>query len=486
MPKMPSAASKSVSAHLLSRVRLRRVVAGLGLVVLMGVAQTANIPVATDLGLLGASDAYAQKKPSRKPPTRRSETLSKQVFEKVTQAQEALAEDRHAEALAIYQRLLNGDLRPYERAVIQQQVGFVYADQGNYKAAIRTFEQAYAMNALNEQQQRDMQFYLGQLYLAEGQTDRAITYLESWLNAVGEGANPQAYFVLAQAYASKDNYNRALTYAERGIDKARVNKANNPEFVIRTTWYKFTIAMYFETRKYSKAKSLAREAIVNESTDKQLWTQLGAAYSLTNEEEIAYNVRQLMYVQGMLERSNDLELLAQLHLGNETPWRGVKVLRKGFSAGLVEKDAKNYELLAISLQESREWKDAIEPLTQAAKLSDDGDLYMRLCQSYLFDEKYGSAETNCTNAIRKGGLRDPGNTWMLLGTARYNRGRSTTALEAFKRAQDFDKTRRNATRWVRFIEQEQKLARLEKERRERKAAQDKARAEAEAAARANR
>ena len=45
---------------------------------------------------------------------------------------------------------------------------------------------------------------------------------------------------------------------------------------------------------------------------------------------------------------------------------------------------------------------------------------------------------------------------MLLGTARYNRDRKETALKAFKNAAKHKKTRKNANRWVKYLELEAK------------------------------
>ena len=163
-----------------------------------------------------------------------------------------------------------------------------------------------------------------------------------------------------------------------------------------------------------------------------------------------------MYRQGMLSKSKELMLLANLDIFNDVPYRATKVLEKGFKDEIVEKTERNYEIFARAYQESREWKDAIPPLTTAAKLSEDGDLYMQLCQSYLFDVKYAKAESACVKAINKGDLRSPGATWMLLGTARYNRDRKETALKAFKNAAKHKKTRKNANRWVKYLEQEAK------------------------------
>ena len=101
---------------------------------------------------------------------------------------------------------------------------------------------------------------------------------------------------------------------------------------------------------------------------------------------------------------------------------------------------------------SREWSKSIAPLTKAAEKSDKGRFYEQLAQSYLQDEKWGQAEAALEKALKKGGLDDEANSWLLLGISRTRLGKYDTAIKAFRKAGDDDDVAKDAFRWIRSIE----------------------------------
>lgn len=424
-------------------------------VAVAGLVQVTGLPGMSDAGFGGIEEANAQRERRQKPRTKATKTVSKKVGERLIKAQEAMEADNNAEALAILNRLLETRLKDYEKAVVLRMMGYIHADNGDYKKAIATFEQARAMNALNEQAQLDLLFYLGQLYLAEDRVNDAIRTLEAWFAQVGDSASPQAFFTLASAYAVKEDYRKALELAERGLAKARLQDA-----APRENWFRFVAGMRYQNKDVKGMQDLLREMVALFPGKREYWSQLASTYFILDQELTAYYFRIMMYIQDMLVKSTDLANLASLHVVNETPIRGARVLEKGFADGLMDtKEADNYETLSIAYQEAREWKKSIKPLGQAAALSAKGDLYIRLCQAYLFDRKYSQAVRACQRGINKGGLRQTGNAWMLLGTARYNAAdddveKLREARKAFVNAARYERNAKNAQQWIRFIDNE--------------------------------
>ncbi|TNE41188.1 MAG: tetratricopeptide repeat protein [Alphaproteobacteria bacterium] len=424
----------------------RRLVTGGAALAVVAALQVTTLP--EGFGDLGVSSAYAQEKKREKPQTRQSDTVSKKVGEKLVEVQELMEQEQWSAALAELQKLTRSSLTPYEQAVIYQMMGQVYGAMEDYQSALNSLEKARSLNAFPPERQLDLQFYIGQLYMVVERYDDAIRTLENWLREAGDASTPSVYFVLAQAYMMKENYASALRNAEKGMQLARELDDK------RKPWWTIVANLYLQQQRYKDAQVLLREMVALWPGIKAQWNQLGATYSLLEQDETAYYILMMMYHQNMFSKSSEYERMGQASLYFEFPYRGARLLKEGFDKGIVEKDADNYELLAITYQESREWKKAIPPLTEAAKLSTDGDLYMQLCQSYLFDRKYGSAESACASALNKGGLSDTGNAWMLLGTARYNNDKRDTALEAFEKAAKFEKTARNANQWIKFIKNE--------------------------------
>lgn len=435
----------------------RRRIGGLcAAIAVVGLVQVTGFPGLPNAGLSGISDAQAARTRREKPKTRASKTVGKKVGEALLKAREALEVDNNAEALAILNRLLNSDMKDYERAVVLRMVGTVYSNMSDYKRAISMFEQAYQMNALDEQGQADLLYYLGQLYLAEDRVDDAIRSLETWFAQAGDAASPQAFFTLASAYAMKEDYKKAHELAEQGLAKARLQED------LRENWFRFAAGMRYQNQKVKEMQTLLREMVGLFPGKSQYWSQLSSTYSLLGDDQTSYYFRIMMYIQDMLVKSNDLASLGAVHIFQETPIRGVRVLEKAFADGLLEKKDKNYETLSIAYQEAREWKKSIKPLGIAAGLSEDGDLYIRLCQSYLFDREYAKAENACRKGIDKKELRDPGGAWMLLGTAQYSRGKLEAARKSFVNASRYEKNEKNSQRWINFLDQEIRRANAKK------------------------
>lgn len=425
-------------------------------VAIAGLIQVTGLPGLHEAGFSGIEEANAQRTRREKPKTKKTKTVGKKVGEQLLKAQEAMGEDNNPLAMEILNRLLQKEMKDYEKAVVFRMIGTIHADNGDYKKAIVAFERVQRMKAFDEQQQLDLLFYLGQLYLAEDRVDDAIRTLEQWLAGAGDSAAPQAYFVLAQAYALKENYRRALDLSMTGLAKARVLGT------MRENWMAFTASMHYQNKDVKSMQMLLREIVALYPGKRKYWSQLSSTYFILEEEKTGYYFRIMMYIQDMLVRSNDIANLAALHVSNETPIRGVRILEKGFADGLVEKKKDTYETLSIAYQESREWKKSIKPLSQAARLAEKGNLYVRLCQSYLYDREYTKAAKACSDGLKKGDLRQPGGAWMLLGTARYNSGDLRGARKAFVNAANYKRQEKNAQRWINFIDQEIRRANAKK------------------------
>lgn len=407
----------------------------------------------------GVTEAQAQRGARReKPRTRQGKVLSKKVGERVTAIQEAIEAERFSEALTLIQRAQGmPDLAAYEKAVLFQLSGQVYLAMENFPAALQAFKNAHATNGMPDFQQNDLLFTIGQLYLAEGNTTQAIQHLEQWLRNV-ENPTAAAYFALARAYGAAENYDRALYYAELCISKAE--EAGE----MQVNWVKFASQIYFQDKQYSKAKTLSLKYLPQFPKEKTLWAVISQAYSMEGNDRQYYNVRQLMFHQGMATTSADLVNVASLHISNETPYRGAKILKKGLDDGRIDKKSVNYQLLAQGYQGAREWKASIPPLKRAAELDDKGDLFIQLGQSYLFDDQYRLAEQAFRNGIRKGKLRDAYLAWTLLGTTQFNLGKCQEAVNSYSRAVgvigrlDKDSSKRDikrkedAQKWIRYIQ----------------------------------
>ena len=98
---------------------------------------------------------------------------------------------------------------------------------------------------------------------------------------------------------------------------------------------------------------------------------------------------------------------------------------------------------------------AVEVLSEAAGMSDDGNLYVQLAQIELDLQHWEAADVAAGKALLKGGLRRPELPYVLQGLARYNAENYRGATQAFQQAQSHDASEKLASQWLKFIDQEQ-------------------------------
>jgi tetratricopeptide (TPR) repeat protein len=97
---------------------------------------------------------------------------------------------------------------------------------------------------------------------------------------------------------------------------------------------------------------------------------------------------------------------------------------------------------------------AIPALTEAARLSSDGELDVRLGNALLNTGEYGECVKAVENGIRKGGLKSPDNAQISLGMCLYNQRNYTAAIKAFQEAGKTPRSRRIANQWINVIRAE--------------------------------
>jgi tetratricopeptide (TPR) repeat protein len=136
------------------------------------------------------------------------------------------------------------------------------------------------------------------------------------------------------------------------------------------------------------------------------------------------------------------------------------LLEREMASGRVTKIAKNYRLLSQAWMLAQEDKRAIPALKDAARLSDDGELDVRLGNAYLNIGKYDE----CITAVRAGlkkddksrqkkdRLKSPDHAQISLGMCLYNKQKYRDATRAFRAAAKTPRSRRTANQWIQVIE----------------------------------
>jgi predicted Zn-dependent protease len=390
------------------------------------------------------SDSAAKK--SRKK-ERQNFAAGEWAFKKLSAAHEALAVENFVEATAILNEMAaRKGLNKHEQALMWQTFAYVQSSQGEYKAAVKSFEQCIALEAMPEAALLSTQYNLGQLYMSVGRFKDAVTTLEDWLGKVENPAG-SAYYLVAMAHVQLQNAKAGLPYARKAVQLAKSPKES---------WLQLLLALEFELKHYAEVAKVL-EVLIEHFPKKSYFLQLSAAYAELGRDERVLSTLELAYMQGLLDRESELLNLAQAYLYREVPFRAAEVLEKGLADKVISEDADNWKLLGDSWLHAREYDKAIAPLASAAALSDDGNLFVRIGQVHLERDETGKARASLEKGIAKGGLDDPGNAYLLLGITHADAKRFDDARKAFTAAGKYEKNRSAAQNWLKHVDRQEAI-----------------------------
>jgi tetratricopeptide (TPR) repeat protein len=404
---------------------------------------------------------YAQQEAEQEEQTKRTAAMSEKVYRKLAEAQELADTDDFGGAMRKLDEVKGmKDLSAYEMAQLYNFYGFIYYAQERYQDSIRAYETVMRQPDIPKGLRDQTRYTLAQLHFTTEEWGKAIDLINQWL-ADANNPGPEPFIILASAYYQTENYAAMVQPIEKAMSIARER-----DVPVKEQWWLLLRVAYYEQNNFKKVRDIL-EVLVRNWPKKEYWTQLSAIYGELDEEQRQLSAYASAYDQGFLVRSNELVQLAQLFLQAEVPYKAGKVLEAGLADGKVEKTAQNYRLLSQAWQLAAEDKKAIPALKTAASMSNDGELDVRLAQSYLNTSRYSDCIDSARTGLNKGGLRRADIAYEILGMCLFEEDKYEDAKQAFRRAARDDRTAKRARNWIQFIEKEQeRLKELEKSLRQ--------------------
>lgn len=404
------------------------------------------ILIAVLSGFLATTTVSAQEgeeRPQQK--TKQAQAVSKEVYDRIQKAQEAVDEKDYRGALRIIESLYNPDkLTEYEQANVLNYMGFIYYNMDDVGNALRTYERMLAIPSLEPQLAKQTTYTLAQLYTMQEQYSKALTTLDKWFLLETNPAS-EPFILKAQNLYQVQRYREMVQPIENALRVAK--ERDKPA---KEDWYVLLNFAYFQQENYRKVRDIQKILLVT-WPKKRYWFSLAGAYTELGEDNNLINAYASAHTQRMLEKESELVTMAQLFMQREVPYKAATLLEKEMESGRVGKNAKNYRLLSQAWTLAQEDEKAIPALQQAARLSTDGELDVRLGNAYLNTGDYDECTKSVRNGIRKGGLKSPDNAQISLGMCLYNLRQYNPAIEAFRIAARTDRSRRVANQWINVI-----------------------------------
>jgi len=374
--------------------------------------------------------------------------LSEATYKRMNGAFEKLGEEKYNEALADLQKLSESRLNDYEKASVQQAMGFARAQLEQYEAAVRHFEEAIRLNQMPNQAHFEMILQVAQLYNALRRYDDALRQLDFWFCVSTEDAKKQAevWVLKASLHVQKEEYREALS----AVDQAIELRLDPPE-----TWYQLKLGMHLELKQYRPATEVLKILIRMNPDRKEYWIQLAGSYLELDENAEAMSTLRLAYRRDLLSTNTEFLQRAGLLQDMESPRQAAEVLSEGLTRGVVEATVRNWEVVAGAWYQAREMSKALDAYERAGSLSSDGKIDFQRASIMVSQENWPGVIDAAARALEKGGLNESqqGNAHLIIGMAHFNLGDLGAAEQAFKRAENYGRIRSAAREWLNHIQQ---------------------------------
>jgi predicted Zn-dependent protease len=220
---------------------------------------------------------------------------------------------------------------------------------------------------------------------------------------------------------------------EDAIKSVEVDAKNLAIGPTKENWWLLLRAAYFELEQMDNVKTVLQRLVI-EWSKKEYWTQLSAFYGQDKQEKEQMAAYQTAYHEGFLEKSSEFVQMAQLYLSVEAPYEAARILQKAIDEGKVDKEEKNWKLLAQAWFLAQYDEKAVVALREAAKLSDDGELDIRLARSLSNMANFKECIEAAQTAIKKGDLKRLDESYITLGMCQFEEARYDDAKQAFANA----------------------------------------------------
>ena len=367
-----------------------------------------------------------------------STDISVQTGNILNAAIELLNMEDYAGAGAKLQTLRMDRLSPYEKGTVERILFSIAYAQEQYEKARGHLQNAINSGGLNPVQVDEARYQSAQMFMQEEKWREGAAALEEWFKTAAN-PNSAAYYMLAIAYYQIEDFAKALPPAKKAVEL--MDKPNE-------SWISMLSSLYLQREEYREAIPLLQQLVTLAPEKKTYWMQLSSVHGQLEDYTNALAIMQLANNAGLVTEDAEIRRLADLLLFNDVPYRGAQVLEAAIEKKAVNVDDKLYEKIATCWIAAGEYDKAIAPLTRAAEMSPNGDLFVRLGEVQAQREDWPATIAAIERGIAKGQLRDLANAQLWVGIAHYTQKDYDEAVPFFQRARQSERYRQTADQYL--------------------------------------
>jgi len=363
--------------------------------------------------LLASTGAWAKdKEQANYPNAARSEPkndMKESDSKPLQKAIDELNSGDDAKAKEDMQKILESSKSKYVQGVALQGLANIAFNAQDYKGAIDNYKKLLELNSLNNNGHFDSMFNLVNAYVADEQYQAAMAELKVW--------REQGKRETAESYALEGNIDYRLEKYPDAV--AAIKKAQSMTDKPKDSWNSILMASLSASGKGGEASSVIEQQLAKDPNNKKLIHDALVVYVQSGQNDKAAALIEREQAQGLITEEADYKLGAQLYGQGDKPAKGAALLKEGLDKGVVKPSYEMYKLLGDSYALAQDDKNAIDAYAKASPQAKDG--YVDYVRGNLLVQNDRSREAVdvIKQAIAKGGLKQPGQAYILLGDA-YN------------------------------------------------------------------
>ena len=331
------------------------------------------------------------------------------------------------------QKLLESSSK-YAQGLALQILANVEFNAQNYAAAIDNYKKAIDLNSLPNDSHFDSMFNLVNAYVAAEQYQVALDELKVFRD--------QSKAETADSYALEGNIDYRLEKYPEAI--AAIKKAQSLTDKPKDTWNTILMASYQASGQSGQAAGVIEQQLAKDPNNKKVIHDAVVVYVQSNQYDKALALLDKEHSQGLLTEESDYKLAAQLYDQSEKPAQGAKLLKEGFDKGIVKPSYDMYKLLGDSFALGQDDKSAIDAYAKASPLAKDGYVDYVRGSLLLNNDRPKEAVEALKQAVAKGGLKKPGEAYILLGDAYNQFDDHADAVAAWQKAKGYPESQKMA------------------------------------------
>ena len=335
----------------------------------------------------------------------------------------------------------------YERSLINQLWGNLYATIGDYQKATDSYEASLRFRKIPLITNLQVRANLAQCYFQTKDFDKVIETLLTYKNIAeqrGQEFSPQNMILLGIAYYYLENFEEAYNY---------ISAANDNSLKYKEDWLKYELALAVKLNKMNDAIDVGQILVYINPDKKEYWKQVSGLYYTQAKDSESLAGLELAFDNQLLEENKEYQDLARYYLYKGLPQKAVKVLIDGLNKQKLDENKENLELIADSFFIARDRKNGIIYLEKSLGLEPDPDVAFKIARFGFEDENWNLANKFFNKALQMGWDKTPGRIELLLGITQYELGNLQKSLSFFNIAKEEEDTKTAAEGWISYIDE---------------------------------